>query len=97
MYENSQVKEEKTKSKPKTNWKAPKEGNALSYNEQKEFKRLEREIEKLEEEKSSLEARFTDVSLAAETITELSIELGELSKTIEEKTERWFDLSSKMD
>ena len=97
VYENSQVKEEKTKSKPKTNWKAPKEGNALSYNEQKEFKRLEREIEKLEEEKSSLEARFTDASLAPETITELSIELGELNKTIEEKTERWFDLSSKMD
>ena len=97
VYENSQVKEEKTKSKPKTNWKAPKEGNALNYNEQKEFKRLEREIEKLEEEKSNLEARFTDASLAPETITELSIELGELSKTIEEKTERWFDLSSKMD
>ena len=97
VYENSQVKEEKIKSKSKTNWKAPKEGNALSYKEQKEFKRLEKEIEKLEEEKSSLETRFTDASLAPETITELSIDLGELGKVIAEKTERWFDLSSKMD
>lgn len=97
VYEDSQVKEEKTKTKPKTNWKTPKEGNPLSYNEQKEFKRLDKEIKKLEDEKASLEARFTDATLAPEIITELSIELGELSKSIEEKTERWFDLSSKMD
>ena len=97
VYEDSQVKEEKTKTKPKTKWKSPKEGNPLSYNEQKEFKRLEKEIKKLEDEKTGLEARFTDATLAPEIITELSIELGELSKSIEEKTERWFDLSSKMD
>ena len=97
VYENSQAKEEKTESKPKTSWKAPKAGSVLSYNEQKEFKRLEKEIEKLEEEKRGLEAQFTNPSLAADTITELSIELGRLNNSIEEKTERWFELSSKND
>ena len=97
VYENSQAKEEKTESKPKTSWKAPKAGSVLTYNEQKEFKRLEKEIEKLEEEKRDLEAQFTNPSLAADTITELSIELGKLNNSIEEKTERWFELSSKND
>ena len=97
VYENSQAKEEKTESKPKTSWKAPKAGSVLSYNEQKEFKRLEKEIEKLEKEKRSLETQFTNPSLAADTITELSIELGKLNNSIEEKTERWFELSSKND
>ena len=97
VYENSQAKEEKTESKPKTSWKAPKAGSVLTYNEQKEFKRLEKEIEKLEEEKRGLETQFTNPSLAADTITELSIELGKLNNSIEEKTERWFELSSKND
>ena len=97
VYENSQAKEEKTESKPKTSWKAPKAGSVLTYNEQKEFKRLEKEIEKLEEEKRDLETQFTNPSLAADTITELSIELGKLNNSIEEKTERWFELSSKND
>lgn len=97
VYENSQAKEEKTESKPKTSWKAPKAGSVLTYNEQKEFKRLEKEIEKLEEEKRGLEAQFTNPSLAADTITELSIDLSKLNNSIEEKTERWFELSSKND
>ena len=97
VYENSQAKEEKTESKPKTSWKASKAGSVLSYNEQKEFKRLEKEIERLEEEKRDLESQFTNPSLAADTITELSIELGKLNNSIEEKTERWFELSSKND
>ena len=97
VYENSQAKEEKTESKPKTSWKTPKAGSVLSYNEQKEFKRLEKEIEKLEEEKRGLEAQFTNPSLAADTITELSIDLSKLNNSIEEKTERWFELSSKND
>ena len=97
VYENSQAKEEKTESKPKTSWKAPKAESVLTYNEQKEFKRLEKEIEKLEEEKRGLEAQFTNPSLAADTITELSIDLSKLNNSIEEKTERWFELSSKND
>ena len=76
VYENSQRKEEKQlKTKPKQVGKPLKAGNKLSYNEQKEFKRLEKEIEKLEGEKINLETQFTDPNLSADTITELSIEL----------------------
>ena len=98
VYENSQSMEEKTiENKTKTTWKNPKSGNKLSYNEQKEFKRLEKEIENLEGEKINLETKFTDPNLSAEKITELSIELSQLDKTIEVKTVRWFELSSKVD
>ena len=59
--------------------------NAKSYiTNKKGVKRLRKEIEKLEEENPI--SVTADASLAPETITELSIELGELSKTIEEKT-----------
>jgi len=95
VYEDSQPKEEKTKeAKAKSDWKNPKaQVSSLSYNEQKEFKRLEREIARLEEEKAAMEIRFTAADITAEEITELSIELNALSSTIEEKTERWFELS----
>ena len=94
-YEDSQPKEEKTKeTKGKNDWKNPKaQANSLSYNEQKEFKRLERDIARLEEEKAEMEIRFTKTDISPEEITALSIELNALSDTIEEKTERWFELS----
>ena len=94
-YEDSQPKEEKTKeTKNKSDWKKPKaETNSSFYNEQKEFKRLERDIARLEEEKAALEIRFTKSDITPKEIAALSIELNALSATIEEKTERWFELS----
>ena len=95
IYEDSQPKEEKSKEvKAKNDWKNPKaQTTTLSYNEQKEFKRLEREIARLEEEKAAMEIRFAATDITAEEITQLSIELNALNATIEEKTERWFELS----
>ena len=95
IYEDSQPKEEKSKDgKTKNDWKNPKEQeSSLSYNEQKEFKRLERDIARLEEEKAQMEIRFTAPDITPEQITALSIELNTLTATIEEKTERWFELS----
>lgn len=94
-YEDSQPKEEKSKDgKAKNDWKNPKDqGSGLSYNEQKEFKRLERDIARLEEEKAGMEIRFTAPDITPDEITALSIELNTLTATIEEKTERWFELS----
>jgi len=68
--------------------------NKLSYNEQKEYNKLEKEIQKLEEEKGKLQALFTDENLSGDKINSISIELGELNNSIEEKTERWFELGS---
>jgi ATP-binding cassette subfamily F protein uup len=100
-YEDSQVIEkreqkEKTDSSKNT-WKKTDTSNKLSYNEQKEYKQLEREIQKLEKKKEEFQVKFMDSSLTGEEIAELSIKLGELSSEIDEKTERWFELSAAME
>lgn len=65
----------------------------LNYNEQMEFKKLEREIAKLEKEKATVTAKFNDASLTNDQMTELSLELGKISKLLEEKEDRWLELS----
>ncbi|MEC3965023.1 ABC-F family ATP-binding cassette domain-containing protein [Flagellimonas halotolerans] len=98
VYENSKVLEErenKTTSSEKTenNWRDT-SGGKLSYAEQKEYKQLEKDIQKLEEKKGVLQNKFTDPELDGDEIAGLSIELKEITDAIEEKTERWFELSS---
>ena len=53
-----------------------------------------RRIQKLEEDKKDLQDRFTQEGLSGEAINQLSIDLGELENKLEQKTERWFELSS---
>jgi len=65
----------------------------LSYLEQQEVKQLEKQIKKLEQEKDKLQQTFLE-ELSAEDIKENSIKLQNLEEEIEEKTERWFELSS---
>ncbi len=98
VYENSKVLEErenKTTSSEKTenNWRDT-SGGKLSYSEQKEYKQLEKDIQKLEEKKGVLQNKFTDPELDGDEIANLSIALKEVTDAIEEKTERWFELSS---
>lgn len=77
----------------KSTWKeSSNTGSALSYNEQKEFKRLEKDIAKLETEKEKLQQKFLQ-ELTPEEIEKLSKELADLGTNIESKTERWFELS----
>ena len=97
-YEDSQVIEKREQkealSSSKSSWKEPDTTVKLSYAEQQEHKRLEKEIKKLEEKKVELQQKFTDASLSGEEIDALSIELQEVMDTIDEKTERWFELSA---
>jgi ATP-binding cassette subfamily F protein uup len=65
----------------------------MSYLERKEFNRLEKEIEKLEERKVAISERFLDSNITGEEIKKLSIELGEIDKAISEKETRWLELS----
>ena len=69
----------------------------LTYKEKKEFDTIEGEIEKLNNEKKSIEAKFLDGSLSGEEINELSIKLQEIATEIDNKEERWFELSSKLE
>ena len=98
VYESSKVIEERenkttTSEKTENNWRDT-SGGKLSYSEQKEYKQLEKDIQKLEEKKEALQHNFTDPDLDGDAIAKLSIELKEVTDAIEEKTERWFELSS---
>ena len=81
----------------KNSWKEEETGKKLSFLEQKEYKQLEKEIQKLESQKVETQNKFTDSALSSDDITKLSIRLKEITDAIEEKTERWFELSLSMD
>ncbi|OQD42358.1 ABC transporter [Croceivirga radicis] len=99
-YENSRVLEERAEKQnsgnkaEKQTWKEKDDSRTLTYLEQKEYKNLEKEIQKLERKKIELQQKFTDEGLSGEDINQLSIELGELENQIDLKTERWFELSA---
>ncbi|MEL4307795.1 ABC-F family ATP-binding cassette domain-containing protein [Joostella sp. CR20] len=98
-YESSEPEKEvkpATEESSKKTWK--KDANsALSYEEQKEFKRLERDIKKLEEKKKEAEAVFATGTLEGDEIDKQSIKLQEIMTELDEKTEAWFELSMKME
>ncbi len=100
-YEDSAAPVEKTTvvKKEKNNWKKENNSNknTLTFNEQKEYKSLEKEIQKLEKEKIDFENSFATKSYTPDEIEEVSKKIGDLSKVIEEKEERWFELSAKLE
>ena len=65
----------------------------MTYEQRKEFKRLEKQIEKLEEKKATLTEKFNDPTLSTEDIEKYSNELGELQDELEEKELRWMELA----
>lgn len=97
-YEEEQIKvqrEESNREKPTT---TPKEkNNTLSYKERKEYNNLESKINKLEIDKEKLEQAFATEDWDIETIQKKSEELQSIIEEIEEKTERWFELGSKLE
>ena len=87
-----------TEKKVKKEWK--KETNSqkgLSYQDQQTFKKLEKTINKLEEEKELLQNRFVNEALSPEEIKALSITLSELEADLEQKSDRWLEFSMLME
>ncbi len=78
----------------KNNWKKQGDKAKLSYQEQKEYQRLEREIANLEREKKALENKFTTENWEADEIQKQSTHLQNIIESLNNKTERWFELSS---
>lgn len=83
--------------KEKSNWKEQQVKQGLSFIEQKEFQKIEREIKDLEHQKKQIEQEFSDGKVAENEIETKALELQKIIKTLEEKEERWFELSSKME
>ena len=82
----------------KVNWKQNKPATAgLNFNEQKEFSKLEREIKDLEYEKKQIENLFSEGKVADDKIETKANELHKIIQKLEEKEERWFELSSKIE
>ena len=81
----------------KTNWKQNVPTGNLTFNEQKEFQKIEREIKDLELEKATIEQLFSDGKVAENDIEKKANELKNIITKLEVKEERWFELSSKME
>lgn len=88
--EEKQVKEssEKEKKVQKTT-----EKTKLTYKERLEFEGLESEIEKLEQEKESLNESLSSGTLSPDELISVSNRIGEVINLIDEKTLRWLELS----
>jgi len=98
VYEESVPPTDDTPKKEATKNTWRKDGaKGLSFNEQKEYNRLEKEIAQLEEKKTAIEATFAEGSLNSNEIQEQSVALQETLTAIEEKTERWFELTEKLE
>lgn len=65
----------------------------LTQEQKKEVKRLERSINKLEEQKKMIAEKFNDTNLSPADIEKYGKELNELSNQIEEKELLWMELA----
>lgn len=82
---------QQTESQPATS--GVKSRNRLSYKEKLEFEKLPEELEALEKKKAELELILPDVASEHEALQKITTELAEVSRLIEEKTDRWLYLS----
>lgn len=95
-YEQSSVRETSKEEKApatKNSWRGA--NSTLSQNEQRELSRLEKEIAQLEAQKATIEAHFTQEALSSEELQEQSQALSEVLTLLEEKSNRWLELSIK--
>jgi ATP-binding cassette subfamily F protein uup len=100
-YEASQIPDNTTKTKdsnPSNNKQQKNDSapvNTLTYNEKKEFGKLEKEIVNLEKKKEKIQKKFLD-NLSGKEIDKTSLELQHVIDELEIKTERYFELGEKV-
>ena len=97
-YEDSADVAQKEENKAeKKDWKQNNPTGNLTFNEQKEYQKTEKEIKDLEAQKISIEQLFADGKVADDSIEKKANELQNIINKIEAKEERWFELSAKME
>lgn len=97
-YEDSADVAQKEENKAeKKDWKQNNPTGNLSFNEQKEYQKIEREIKDLEIEKTKIEQLFSDGKVADADIEKKANELQNIINKIDQKEERWFELSAKIE
>jgi len=104
VYENSSSKvkeisnESTTKKTDKSNWKQEQQSTStgLSFNEQKEFNKIERELKKLEIKKKEIEEQFVTENFEGEKLIEKSEELQKIISKIDDLEIKWMDFAEKI-
>ncbi|MCP2027630.1 ATP-binding cassette subfamily F protein uup [Flavobacterium sp. HSC-32F16] len=97
-YEDSADVAQKEENKAeKKDWKQNNPTGNLSFNEQKEYQKIEREIKDLEIEKTKIEQLFSEGKVADADIEKKANELQSIISKIDAKEERWFELSAKIE
>lgn len=84
---NKQQKREEQKEVPANSKKR------LSYKEQKEFELLDKEIQELEIEKKEIESNLSNGEIPQDKLIILSNRIMEVIKLLDQKSERWLELS----
>ncbi|CAM1358082.1 Uncharacterized ABC transporter ATP-binding protein YfmR [Tenacibaculum soleae] len=99
-YEDSKLKEYRETKEVKKEAIAPvktaKKG-VLSFNEKREWGLLEKDIERLQKKKETIEGKFNRAEFLPEEINDKSVELQQITDDLEEKEERWLELSMKLE
>ena len=100
-YEDSASKVKKIEtteeSKSKNDWKADNDKAKLSYNEQKEYSKLESQIAKLERERDTLQNKFATEKWDGDEINKQSNILQKIIDQVDKKTTRYFELLEKLE
>jgi len=96
-YEDSREPEAQTQEKKEDTRKSVSAAGQLSYQEKREFNKLEKEIALLEKKKARIEERFAENAIPADEIEQESLSLQELLDELEAAEERWLELSMKLE
>jgi ATP-binding cassette subfamily F protein uup len=82
------VPEKPTDNKPKNNRE-----RKMSFKEKEEFTSLDQELENLEKKKNELSEQLGNSELSGEELNRISMNLSEIVALLDEKTNRWLELS----
>ncbi|MCT4698440.1 ABC-F family ATP-binding cassette domain-containing protein [Tenacibaculum haliotis] len=96
-YEDSKVKEAREVKKEVVKPVKVAKKVALSFDEKREWGLLEKDIERLQKKKETIEGKFNRAEFSPEEINDKSIELQQISDDLETKEERWLELSMKIE
>ncbi|HSP12636.1 MAG TPA: ATP-binding cassette domain-containing protein [Salegentibacter sp.] len=94
QLESNNNKTTETKTTEKKQKDTDNSSTGLTYNEKKEFGKLEKEIANLEKRKITLQNKFLE-NLSGADIEKTSLELQRVTDELEGKEERWLELGSR--
>ena len=89
----TETEEKKQEQRKEQESRGEKQKTKLSYKEKREFEHLEKDIEQLETEKKTIEDKLSSANISVDEITTLSKRLPIVSNELDEKTNRWLELS----